>query len=805
MADKIDGLKLAYALVDSETEEDVIHVLQQFDLWDNKKNWRSFGDNDNNFSTIGNQQSEADAALVEKIVNSIDAILMKECLVRGIKTDSPDAPKSIPEALEAYFGIPDGNLAEVGTDVRSRLSQDIRLIASGGIPAKGGQLNLTIVDNGEGQTPLRMPDTILSINKSNKLRVPFVQGKFNMGGTGVLRFCGSHNFQLIISRRNQDIPNDANDPTFAKWGITLIKRDVPDKDSRSSIYRYLVNEDSTVIMFDEPDGLNIVKDSLNFNQIMKSGMFCKLYNYKLKPRYATNINMGLYYRLSTLLPSLAYPIKLDETRDFKGHTMNRTLAGLNVRLSDEIKKKKSHVEYSASSAFTILGQKVSVQTFVFKEKLNEDYENDIDLSQYRETEGILLVQNGQTHASIQNRFYKKQSVNLSYLADSLLTIVDCSNINAATRENLFMNSRDRIGSCEFKDLLIEELETFFHDDENLRELQNKRRENAVSSKLNDNKPLESILKNVFKFSPVLAKLFLFGDKLTNPFANNKSSGGGVYDGRYYPTFFTLSKKPEEKDSEYIKEAHLTRKARVKFLTDAANDFFTRSKNKGSYTLFAGDLEVLTYSLNLLDGYGNLNITLEPEWQIGDVLDMKLIVRDSTNNKDFVNTFKLKIIENVEIKNDNDPYSPPGKDPNKHSLKPAGVTMPYIEEVYEENWMKYDMTEKSSLVIKRSGNDENGEAFDFFVNMDNIHLKTELKLVASDSAKVLLYKSRYKYALTLLGLSMLGYFKEHNQLNDEEKDVEAIVKENCEMISPVILPLITVLGDPTLKLNEDYDI
>ena len=98
MPNKIDGLKLAYALVDSETEEDVIHVLQQFDLWDSKKNWRSFGDNDNNFSTIGNQQSEADAALVEKIVNSIDAILMKECLIRGIKTDSPEAPKSIPEA-----------------------------------------------------------------------------------------------------------------------------------------------------------------------------------------------------------------------------------------------------------------------------------------------------------------------------------------------------------------------------------------------------------------------------------------------------------------------------------------------------------------------------------------------------------------------------------------------------------------------------------------------------------------------------------------------------------------------------------
>jgi len=803
MSTYIDGLKLAYALSDAETEDDVIYSLQQFGLWESKKNWRSFGDNDNNFSTIGNQQSEADAALVEKIVNSIDAILMKECLIRGIKTDSEQAPKSIPEALELYFGISEGNLAEVSTETRSKLSQDIRLIATGGIPARGGQLNLTIVDNGEGQTPAKMPETILSINKSNKLRVPFVQGKFNMGGTGVLRFCGSQNFQLIITRRNQGIPNDLNDSTFSKWGITLIKRDAPDKDSRSSIYRYLVDNDNKIITFDEPSGLNIIKDSTNFNQVMKSGMFCKLYNYKLKPRYATNINMGLYYRLSTLLPSLAYPIKIDEIRDFKGHTMNRTLAGLNVRLSDEINRKKSRVEYSASSAFTILGQKVSVQTFVFKEKMNEDDENDIDLSQYRESEGILLVQNGQTHASLQNRFYKKQTVNLSYLADSLLTIVDCSNINAATRENLFMNSRDRIGSCEFKDLLIQELEVFFHDDPNLREIQNKRRENAVSSKLNDNKPLEAVLKNVFKFSPVLAKLFLFGDKLMNPFNASKSSGGGVFDGRYYPTYFTLSKKPENGD-EYIKEAHITRKARVKFLTDAANDFFTRNKNQGSYSLFVGGIEVLTYSLNLLDGYGNLNITLDPEWRVGDVLDMKLIVKDNTNNKEFVNNFKLKVIENIEIKTENYPYSPPGKDSNKHSIKPTGVQMPNIEEVYEEDWQKHEMNDRTSLVIKRSGNDDNGEAFDFFINMDNIHLKTELKLVASDSAKVMLYKSRYKYALALLGLSMLGYIKENND-PDDEQDVESVVKENCEMISPVILPLITVLGDPMLKLNEDYDL
>jgi hypothetical protein len=46
--------------------------------------WRYFDDNENNFSDIGNQQSEATAALIEKIVNSVDARLMNACWQAGI-------------------------------------------------------------------------------------------------------------------------------------------------------------------------------------------------------------------------------------------------------------------------------------------------------------------------------------------------------------------------------------------------------------------------------------------------------------------------------------------------------------------------------------------------------------------------------------------------------------------------------------------------------------------------------------------------------------------------------------------------
>ncbi len=88
----MDNKSIALALADCETEEEVVSLLKKESLWDDPSRWRDFGDNENNWSTIGNQQSTADAALVEKIVNSVDALLMKECMVRGISPESKEAP-----------------------------------------------------------------------------------------------------------------------------------------------------------------------------------------------------------------------------------------------------------------------------------------------------------------------------------------------------------------------------------------------------------------------------------------------------------------------------------------------------------------------------------------------------------------------------------------------------------------------------------------------------------------------------------------------------------------------------------------
>src|SRR5260370_14375377 len=94
-------------------------------------------------------------------------------------------------------------------------------------------------DCGEGQTPERMPETLLSLTKSNKLRIPFVQGKFNMGGTGILKFCGRHNLQLVLSRRDQKILPNGAAKSECQWGFTVVRREDPTEVSRSSVYTYL--------------------------------------------------------------------------------------------------------------------------------------------------------------------------------------------------------------------------------------------------------------------------------------------------------------------------------------------------------------------------------------------------------------------------------------------------------------------------------------------------------------------------------------------------------------------------------------
>jgi len=115
--------KLCIDLAMAESEDEAISILKNNGFWDKLDYWKDYDNNPNNFSTIGNQQSNADSALVEKIINSVDAILMRECYRKGINPSDSQAPKSILEALSRFFGIFDGKLSNMDAKERTDIAK----------------------------------------------------------------------------------------------------------------------------------------------------------------------------------------------------------------------------------------------------------------------------------------------------------------------------------------------------------------------------------------------------------------------------------------------------------------------------------------------------------------------------------------------------------------------------------------------------------------------------------------------------------------------------------------------------------
>lgn len=555
----MNNKELAIKLAMAETEEEVITILKDEGYWDNYKYWASFGDNDNNYAIIGNQQSEADAALVEKLVNSVDAILMKECMCRKIDMAGNNAPSSTNEAMKTFFKIPDGKLYNLDSKTRNKLAQNIILAAT--CPKnKTSHLNLVIADRGEGQTPNKMPDTLLSIGKSNKMKVPFVQGKFNMGGTGVLPFCGEHHLELIISKRCQELEAEGDD-SFGKWSVTVVRRENARNNRRSSMYTYLTTGErnssdkkhKSLLQF-EADQLEIIPTTANQSfkrEAMSYGTFIKLFDYRLKKNYKSNILMDLNYRLALLLPGLAHPIQLRECRPYyKGHTFSSTLNGLETRLQDE-KRKKIVEGFPYSDTFSIDGQSFSVLTYLFNKQVkNEQNDDGKDVKKekkvsenYREKAGVLFIQNGQTQMILPDRIFGNQDVHLPILKDYLLVMVNCTELDTTHHEDLFMNSRDRLRQNEFSQKVQDQIKKILKNSPILKKIQNDWRNDMIENRLGNDKPMQEMLQKILQKSPVLSRILVTGMTLQNPFnITNNAGENEVFQGKRHPTFFKIRSK-----------------------------------------------------------------------------------------------------------------------------------------------------------------------------------------------------------------------------------------------------------------------
>ena len=826
---------LGIALLHAETEDEVIALLKKEGYWDKPELWRHYGDLENNWGQGGNQQSLAEAALVEKIVNSVDARLINECLEHGIDPKSADAPKTIREAVSRFFEggagkkLATGGLIEEWSDEKIReVAQGITLCGTGTRPV----MNLTIADCGEGQTPRKMPLTIMSLSKSNKMYIPFVQGQFNQGGTGALRFCGKQNMQLVISRRNPKLLGSDPDEGDKNWGFTVVRRERPEGGRKNSILSYLApngvgtehpERKGDILSFSAPTMKLFPDKESPYGREATYGTAIKLYDYKYLGE-RSNIIRGrsILSRLDLLLPEIALPIRLYEFRkNQQGKYLDpgsreTSLSGLRRRLNNT-----TNVEdgFPIRIPFSPSGEPLFATVYAFKQAGSSRDDEDEDegeikkkklggLTRYRKREGVLFVRNGQTQGTLPKDFFRRDSMKLKTIADDLMVFVECDEMGDENREDLFMPSRDRLTENDFKVELIDVLEQTLKNDETLRQLRNKRQKELMSDKLKDDKPLADKLQNLIKSSPNLTALLQLGQRITAPFNANPTGTQEEkpFKGEVYPTFFKV--KGTSYGEPHKRECPINYRMRLTFETDARDDYFSRRIEGGKFAILWTDKtgkehKVSIVGPNLRSGSVSVMVTLPEGVDVGDVLSMVAVTEDLRA------TFKNKIEATVRPwaehnkgggtkKTDKKPDNKQGDERER----PRQLSTPKMDPVYRDRWEKFGFDEYTAMRMDTEYDDAENEIPVFRINMDNTPLLNEIKQRRLDDESA---RNQFMYGNVLVGLALLLQDKDKGEQSPDtpQEKVEDRIDSMCRAFAPFMLSL-TTLGQEDLSDGEQID-
>ena len=569
--------KLFNHLYFSKTEDDVDKVINNHPDIFKQENWYPLGRNENNFGVIENQQSSPIAALIEKITNSIDAVLMKKCLEAGIDPKSEQAPKSMDEAKAEFFeNHKNWDLPRA----RRKQSESIQIIADG----PKFKTSLTVYDDGEGQHPEDFEDTFLSLLYGNKNEIHFVQGKYNMGGSGAIVFCGEKRYQLIGSKRY----NNAGE-----FGFTLIREHPLSKEEekvkKNTWYEYLkVNGKIPSFHADQLDlGL--------YNRGFKTGTIIKLYSYDLPAGIRSVISRDLNqsineYLFEPILPVITVDKKERYSQD---RALERPLYGLKRRLEQDDSR---YVETYFSEDFdhTSFG-KMKVTCYVFKTKMDDrsvkETKGAIRNEFFKNNMSVLFSVNGQVHGHYTSEFITR-SLKLNLLKEHLLIHVDCTNMNYKFRKELFMASRDRLKdggeTRQLRKLLADKL-----GDKNgsLAEIQ-KRRKDSIAVEGGDAEDLlKSLTQNLSMDSDLmklLAQTLKLDEQTNGKSKKNRRKGDKKkrkdtqpFNPERFPTFF---KRRVQDSAEKAVAVPIGGEKTVYFDTDVEDHYFDSVEEPGELTI-----------------------------------------------------------------------------------------------------------------------------------------------------------------------------------------------------------------------------
>lgn len=621
--------ELCLRLLACQSEGQVQAVIDSSPELRDPKNWRPLDRRETNFNVTSNQASDGGKALTELMTNMVDAVLMKHAYQRGIDPKSPKAPQTMYEAVDKLIKpLHGGKLVNLDPNdpwLRDFASKNLVIGVTGAKNKKEGLPCYTFADNGEGQRPEDFERTFLSLSEGNKKSIPFVQGKYNMGSSGVLGYCGRKWFKLIVSRRF-----DGESP----WGWTLMRRRPGDG---MPIADYFVLTNGSIPSF-HADVLHPFSksDGNRYDGLhLRTGTVVKLFDYQIGSKFlsfkgsreALNENL-----VETILPFRLLDFRQTPDKKRGGDRAEgidpRPFYGMEYLLLRSHKEEERDESDGHEDDEVVAGEdrifvgkiedpeigKIFISAIKLKRKL-PDWLN-------KTNNRVFHAVNGQVQFK-QTRGYLT-SCGFPALKDRVVLIIDASNLSFGAHNDVWKGDREHIRNTIVGERYTDLVTIQIKESEALKKLQQQvaaeEMERAAKSERND------LFQKLVDADRNLAVLLTDRDpEIRLPSAGGKGGedkGEGKFQGKYSPSFLRIAEKSKALGLP------LNRRRPVAARTDAENGYLDRADNCGRLVVPDNVAARFTISVQLHDG--RLTVYLEPldgKNEVGDRLTFKFGLQD----------------------------------------------------------------------------------------------------------------------------------------------------------------------------------
>ena len=779
----MDVKQLFWDFYKAPVENEVEKVLKRYSLLNSPANWRPYGGNESNFSVVENQQASPIPALIEKITNGIDAILMRRCIEEGVDPRSEEAPRTIEDGVNRFF--PDHKNWDLGKE-RSIQAERLQILADG--PRM--DTSLIIYDDGEGQSPADFEKTFLSLLSGNKNEVHFVHGKYNMGGAGAIAFCGKKRYQLIGSKRFNESKS---------FGFTLVRRhpltQEEERRKKATWYEYLIIDDQIPSFLCTEMKLGLHKRKFT------TGTILKLYSYDLPSGSRSVISRDLNQSINEYLFSPALPVFTIDTEERypKDRNLQRPLYGLKRRLEeDDSKYVETH--FSEQIKDNKFGS-YQVTCYVFKARVDDknvrETRETIRREFFKNNMSVLFSMNGQVHGHYTSEFITR-SLKFHLLKDHVLIHVDCTDIRTEVRGELFMASRDRLKDGDESRLLRDQL-TQLLSKGRLGEIHKDRKASITV----ESKDAEELVRNITRNLPIrneladlLNQTFKIDDKRNGQrrekareTRQKKVDDEPTFSPQRYPSFFNIDVTARNGQEIPMVSLPIGGERTVKFSTDVEDQYFDRIDDPGELQIGLLDIapneqrggdkpglpKAIDTILNVTKSSphnGTINVLVKPtrEVKVGDAIKLQASLSGPDKQRDQI--FMVKISAPVKK----------SKEPKKGDQPDTRLGLPQLYMVYKEprpDGLTWDALEDKGIemhheiVVHPLVDDESLSAV--YINMDSkVWLSHRAKLTKEEAITVA--EKRYVSAVYFHTLFLYTITKNRNYFvtkreQQEEKDVD----------------------------------